>query len=64
LRTHKEFDVTAILTPNRPLYTARTATRSIPVDLYREGDNYIVTADLPGIDPTTVDIDGAEVPAA
>ncbi|WP_394770758.1 Hsp20/alpha crystallin family protein [Lacisediminihabitans sp.] len=49
--------MTAILYPNRPLYTARTATRSIPLDLYRDGDNYIVTADLPGIDPTTVDID-------
>jgi len=29
----------------------------MPVDLYREGDRYILSADLPGIDPGSVDVD-------
>jgi HSP20 family protein len=29
----------------------------MPVDLYREGDQYILSADLPGVDPGSVDID-------
>jgi HSP20 family molecular chaperone IbpA len=28
-----------------------------PVDLFREGDQYILNADLPGIDPGSVDVD-------
>jgi HSP20 family protein len=31
--------------------------RFMPVDLYREGDQYILNADMPGIDPGSVDID-------
>lgn len=31
--------------------------RFMPVDLYREGDTYVLSADLPGIDPGSVDID-------
>lgn len=31
--------------------------RRIPADLYREADHYVLTADLPGIDPAEVDID-------
>ena len=31
--------------------------RFMPVDLYRERDQYILTADLPGVDPGSVDID-------
>ncbi len=33
------------------------APRVMPVDLYRQGDQYILTADLPGVDPKSVDID-------
>jgi HSP20 family protein len=31
--------------------------RFMPIDLYREGDHYILNADLPGVDPGTVDVD-------
>jgi HSP20 family protein len=36
--------------------TAR-APRVMPVDLLREGDQYVLSADLPGIDPESVDLD-------
>ena len=36
--------------------TAR-APRLMPVDLFREGDQYVLSADLPGIDPASVDLD-------
>ncbi len=31
--------------------------RLMPMDLYRDADGYVLNADLPGIDPTTVDVD-------
>ena len=31
--------------------------RLMPVDLFRDGDHYVLSADLPGIDPGSVDID-------
>lgn len=31
--------------------------RAMPMDLYRQGDHYVLEADLPGIDPGSVDID-------
>jgi HSP20 family protein len=31
--------------------------RLMPMDLYREGDVYVLNADMPGIDPGSVDID-------
>jgi len=33
-----------------------TDTASAPVDLYREGDHYVLAADLPGVDPSAVDV--------
>jgi HSP20 family protein len=33
-----------------------TDTAWMPVDLYREGDHYVLNADLPGVDPASVDI--------
>ena len=33
------------------------APRVMPVDLFRERDQYILSADLPGIDPESVDLD-------
>jgi HSP20 family protein len=33
------------------------AVPGLPLDLYRDGDNYIAKVDLPGIDPSTIDID-------
>ena len=36
----------------------RTPTSvAMPMDLYREGDNYYVKIDLPGVDPSTIDVD-------
>src|SRR5690606_16421775 len=36
---------------------ARTSTRAMPVDLFRDNDRYVLNADLPGVDPGSVDID-------
>ncbi len=33
-----------------------TAPRLMPMDLYREGDHYVLSADLPGADPGSVDV--------
>ncbi|MDE0546229.1 Hsp20/alpha crystallin family protein [Microbacterium sp. C7(2022)] len=38
-------------------FDARRGPRQMPMDLYRDGDHYVLTADLPGIDPGSVDID-------
>jgi len=35
----------------------RPGSRFMPVDLYRESDQYVLRADLPGIDPDSVDVD-------
>lgn len=37
--------------------TSRRGPRRMPMDLYRDGDHYVLTADLPGIDPGSVDVD-------
>ena len=33
------------------------STRLMPVDLFRDGDRYVLAADMPGIDPGSVDVD-------
>ena len=44
-------------------FTPRTYSRvasvsgQTPVDLYRDGDTYVLSADMPGIDPQSVDVD-------
>lgn len=38
------------------LDSARTP-RYMPVDLFRDGDRYVLHADLPGIDPGSIDVD-------
>lgn len=35
----------------------RQGPRVMPVDLYRDGDRYVLNADMPGIDPGSVDVD-------
>lgn len=35
----------------------RRGPREMPMDLYRDGDHYVLAADLPGIDPGSVDVD-------
>jgi len=39
------------------LLGAHAAPKLMPVDLFREGDQYVLTADLPGVDPGSVDVD-------
>lgn len=39
------------------LFETRRGPRRMPMDLYRDGDTYVLSADLPGIDPGSVDID-------
>jgi HSP20 family protein len=39
------------------LLETRRGPRRMPMDLYRDGDHYVLSADLPGIDPGSVDID-------
>lgn len=39
------------------LLDTRQGPRQMPMDLYRDGDHYVLNADLPGIDPGSVDID-------
>ena len=36
---------------------ATSTPRLMPMDLYRDADNYVLNADLPGIDPQSVDVD-------
>ncbi|MFM9878763.1 MAG: Hsp20/alpha crystallin family protein [Rhodoglobus sp.] len=39
------------------LLDSRQGPRLMPIDLYFDGDHYILNADLPGIDPGSVDVD-------
>jgi HSP20 family protein len=39
------------------LLSGRQGLRVVPMDLYKEGDHYILDADLPGVDPGSIDID-------
>ena len=33
------------------------AMRAMPIDLYRDGDRWVLKCDLPGVDPGSVDVD-------
>src|SRR5262245_4226505 len=35
---------------------ADRASATMPMDLYRSGDHYVLHVDLPGVDPGTVDV--------
>lgn len=35
----------------------RQGPRMMPIDLHRDGDHYVLSADLPGVDPGSIDID-------
>jgi HSP20 family protein len=39
------------------LLDSRQGPRLMPIDLYRDGDTYVLSADMPGIDPGSVDVD-------
>ncbi|MBX3095209.1 MAG: Hsp20/alpha crystallin family protein [Cryobacterium sp.] len=36
---------------------ARQGPRFMPIDLHKDGDVYILNADLPGVDPGSIDVD-------
>jgi len=38
------------------LLSADRASATMPMDLYRSGDNYVLHIDLPGADPGTIDV--------
>ena len=39
------------------LLDTRQGPRLMPMDIYREGDHYVLNADLPGVDPGSIDLD-------
>jgi len=39
------------------LLDSHQGPRLMPMDLYRDGDHYVLNADLPGIDPGSVDVE-------
>ncbi|MDR1851323.1 MAG: Hsp20/alpha crystallin family protein [Propionibacteriaceae bacterium] len=46
--------------PFRDLFidtTASTALAAMPMDLFKEGDEYVAEIDMPGVDPKTIDVD-------
>jgi HSP20 family protein len=36
---------------------AITGARIMPIDLYRQGDSFVLKADLPGVNPDSIDVD-------
>lgn len=40
----------------RNLFSMVDQTIGAPVDIHREGDRYVIDADLPGVDPSSVDV--------
>jgi len=36
---------------------SRQGPRVMPIDLIRDGDHYVLSADLPGVDPGSIDVD-------
>lgn len=51
----RDFDRMAEQLLGVPSGSAR-APRFMPMDLYRSGDHYVLHADLPGVDPGSIDI--------
>jgi HSP20 family protein len=49
--------MTTYFTPTRGYARVASTSRQTPVDLYRDGDTYVLSADMPGIDPQSVDVD-------
>ena len=39
------------------LLDSRQGPRLMPMDLYREGDEFVARIDLPGVDPASIDVD-------
>jgi HSP20 family protein len=39
------------------LLDSRQGPRLMPIDLHKDGDTYVLNADLPGVDPGSIDLD-------
>jgi len=37
--------------------TRTPASTAMPMDLFRDGENFVACIDLPGVDPSTIDVD-------
>jgi len=46
--------------PFRELFGDAPRTVGMPMDLVRTGDEFVVSIDLPGVDPASIDIDAEE----
>ena len=46
--------------PFRELFGDAPRTGGMPMDLVRTGDEFVVSIDLPGVDPASIDIDAEE----
>lgn len=46
--------------PFRELFGDAPRTVGMPMDLVRTGDEFVVSIDLPGVDPESIDIDAEE----
>ncbi len=46
--------------PIRELFGEMSRTVSMPLDLVRDGHEFIASIDLPGVDPSSIDIDAEE----
>lgn len=42
---------------NQLARSAAAEARTMPMDLYRDGDEFVVKVDLPGVNPDSIDID-------
>lgn len=51
----RDMDRLASRLSNLPVANGRTPA-FMPMDLFRSGDHYVLTADLPGVDPGSIDI--------
>lgn len=38
------------------MFTSERASTTMPMDLYRVGDHYVLHVDLPGVDPGSIDV--------
>ena len=38
------------------MFAAERASATMPMDLYRSGDHYVLLVDLPGVDPGSIDV--------
>jgi HSP20 family protein len=46
--------------PFREIFGEAPRTVGMPMDLVRTGDDFVVSVDLPGVDPSSIDIDAEE----